>query len=294
MKLPRSKLAIGTAQFGQRYGVANTSGQVSPDAVAAILGVARERGIDTLDTAVSYGVSEACLGQIGVGGWRVVSKLPPLPGDDIDDAASWVDEQVEGSLHRLQCERLDGLLVHRAADLRGSQAAALITALTALRAQGRVAAVGVSIYDPGELDELWPSWQPDIVQAPCNVLDRRLIQSGWLTRLARHGVRVHLRSAFLQGLLLMPAGRRPAFFNRWQSLLDRWLAWCDSVGKSPLQAALGFVCALPEPEHVVVGVDSVAQLKEIVAASERDEPIPPADLTCQDRALLEPWRWELR
>jgi aryl-alcohol dehydrogenase-like predicted oxidoreductase len=60
------KLALGTVQFGLAYGVANTQGQVSLPVAAEILRAAQQAGIDTLDTAIAYGNSEDCLGQIGV------------------------------------------------------------------------------------------------------------------------------------------------------------------------------------------------------------------------------------
>ena len=61
-----SRLAIGTAQFGMSYGIANSVGQVSLKEVSKILALARKEGVDTLDTAIAYGESERVLGQIGV------------------------------------------------------------------------------------------------------------------------------------------------------------------------------------------------------------------------------------
>ena len=73
------KLAIGTAQFGQSYGIANTLGMVSPADVGIILSTARSHGIKTLDTAISYGSSEKVLGSQGVDGFLVITKLPSVP-----------------------------------------------------------------------------------------------------------------------------------------------------------------------------------------------------------------------
>ena len=95
-----SRICIGTAQFGMSYGITNRHGQVGPAAVSSILARAAGVGIDTLDTAAAYGDCEAVLGRVGVAGWRVVSKVPPLPESAVDPAV-WVLESVERSLARL-------------------------------------------------------------------------------------------------------------------------------------------------------------------------------------------------
>jgi aryl-alcohol dehydrogenase-like predicted oxidoreductase len=287
-----SRLALGTVQFGLKYGVANESGQVSAPQIAAILERARSCGLDTLDTAIGYGESESRLGEAGIAGWHVVTKLPPLPAGTVS-VAEWVESQVAASMRRLRVEGLDGLLLHRPADLLGPAGSSYVAALQSLRDRGQMRALGFSIYDPAELESLWPVCRPDLVQAPCNVLDRRLIHTGWLQRLSASGVRVHARSVFLQGLLLMDAARRLDAFARWRPLLDRWLGWCADNRTTPLQAALSFVLAQSGVERVVVGVDSAAHLEQILAASEVSVPLPPADLFCNDRDLIEPARWKL-
>jgi aryl-alcohol dehydrogenase-like predicted oxidoreductase len=286
------KLALGTVQFGLSYGVANAAGQVSQAEAGAILRRAAQAGVTTLDTAIAYGNSETVLGGIGVAGWRVVTKLPPLP-EDADDCPAWVRMQVAASLGRLGGIQLEAVLLHRPADLLGAHGADYRAALQALKHDGIARAVGVSIYRPSELDALWPVFRPDLVQAPFNVLDRRLATSGWLPRLASEGVRVHTRSAFLQGLLLMPAAQRPAWFAPWAPLLDEWQNWCELNGVSPLTAALAFGLTNPDIECVVAGVDSLAQLEEILAASAISAPVPPPQLSSEDCALIEPSQWKL-
>jgi aryl-alcohol dehydrogenase-like predicted oxidoreductase len=287
-----TRLALGTVQFGRRYGLANTSGQVDAKSAAAILERARISGVDTLDTAVGYGNSESCLGEVGVFSWRVITKLPPVP-EDITSVSEWVEAQVYGSLHRLRITRLDALLLHRPSDLFGPAGAGLIRAFDRLKARGLIRVAGISIYSPVELDAICAVWRPDLVQAPCNVLDRRLIHSGWLERLHGWGVPVHVRSLFLQGLLLMPAARRPSWFDPWTALLLRWTNWCDENKTTPLQATLAFAEAVPWVERLVVGVDSVNQWNDILAASDTKGHVPPDDLFSEDPELIEPSRWKL-
>jgi aryl-alcohol dehydrogenase-like predicted oxidoreductase len=249
--------------------------------------------MDTLDTAIAYGASEACLGEIGVEQWRVITKLPRMPSD-VASVSGWFEAQLAGALERLKVQRLEALLLHHPTDMSGPHGKEYLQALQATKRAGTVRAIGVSIYDPRELDALWPVWRPDLVQAPFNVLDRRLQKSGWLAKLADHGVRVHTRSAFLQGLLLMSAASRPAWFAKWGALLARWCEWCKQHDVSPLAVALAFARSEPHVERVVVGVDSEAQLAEIIAASATLVPAPPQDLYSEDLELIEPSRWKLK
>lgn len=284
-----SRLALGTVQFGLAYGVANQGGQVSRADAAAILAAARAGGLDTLDTAIAYGDSETCLGAAGVAGWRVVSKLPTLP-NDCPDVAAWVAAQLAGSLGRLGVDCLHGLLLHNPRQLLGPQGAALAAALRAARTDGRVERIGVSIYAPDDLAAIYPVLPPDLVQAPLNLVDRRLVDSGWLQRLADDGVEVHTRSSFLQGLLLMP--QVPARFAPWQALWARWQDWLAAHPGQAAAACLAYPLGLPQVARVVIGVDSPAQFAELLAASQA---LPPAaelpDLYCADERLINPSLW---
>jgi aryl-alcohol dehydrogenase-like predicted oxidoreductase len=283
------RLALGTAQFGLPYGVANRIGQVGRDAATAILATATAAGVDTLDTAIAYGDSERCLGECGMLDWRVVTKLPRLQPHE--DVSALVQQHVDESLARLRIPRLHALLLHRSRDLLEPWGESLHRALLAIKQQGRAAIVGISIYDPEELDAVWSRYPLDFVQAPFNVLDRRLETSGWLARLRKEGVEVHIRSIFLQGLLLMSPADRPAQFARWQHVWAQWHQWLATAGVAPLAACLGFALAHTSVDRIVVGVESVSQLREILAAAEAKTPGLPVSLATNDPALINPSQW---
>lgn len=286
-----NRLALGTAQFGLDYGIANQTGRVAPDEIRSVLNEARAAGMDLLDTAIAYGISEAALGQTGIRGWQVVSKLPacPVPSPDV---AGWVRAQVEGSLQRLGVARLYGLLLHRPNQLLEPVGPGLVHALLQLQAEGLVQKIGISVYEPEELDRLMPRFTPGLVQLPYNALDGRWAQ-GWLPKLAAMGVEVHARSVFLQGLLLMPAARRPTYFARWADTWAAWDSWLANSRQLPLQACLAAVLARPEIQRVVVGVDSAAQLRQLLAADVSALEAP-AGLQVRDPELLNPALWRLQ
>lgn len=258
------KIAIGTAQFGLDYGIANSAGKVCYSDVCQIFEIARGSGIATLDTAVAYGESESVLGKVGCKGFSIVSKLPEVPAG-VKDVEEWVQQQVAESLIRLQVNQLDGLLLHRPEQLSGLSGKKLYAALRAVKSSGLVNRIGISIYDPSELNLLRCGFTFDLIQAPFSAFDQRLLSTGWLERLAELGTAVHLRSIFLQGLLLMRPEERPLKFLVWKDVFERWDSWLDETNQCPLNACLNYAFNLPSVEKVVLGVNSPGQLRQIIS-----------------------------
>jgi len=285
------KLALGAAQFGLDYGIANEAGQVSLGEAQSVLSLAKANEIDVLDTAIAYGASEEVLGKVGIDGFRVVTKFPSLP-DDQNNVASWVTEQVRESLARLGQKKLYGLLLHRSEDLWGSKGAQLIQALADLKNDGFVQKIGVSIYSPDELEVVCNKIKIDLVQVPLNVIDRRIETSGWLGRLKDDGVEVHTRSAFLQGLLLMERSKIPQKFSRWSDLWDQWHEKLQDSGASPLEACLAYPLSLEQVDQVIVGVDNASQLSEIVQTAKNVNEGPDTSfMRSTDLDLINPSNW---
>jgi aryl-alcohol dehydrogenase-like predicted oxidoreductase len=284
------KLAIGTAQFGSSYGVANSTGQVSLPEVEAILRCAKSAGISMLDTAVAYGNSEQRLGEVGVDQLDVVTKIPPLP-EGTPEPDKWVERQVRDSCKRLKTLRLYAVLLHQPLQLLGPDGGAILSGLSRVKAEGLVEKIGVSIYSPDELDLIHPLLRPELVQSPFSVLDRRLEKSGWLRRLSSDGVEVHSRSVFLQGLLVMPRERIPAKFARWQRIWDEWHAWLRDSKLSPQAACLAFANSVTEIHRVVVGVDSLSHLQDLVAVTNVRLPDDLPRVQSEDEELINPSLW---
>lgn len=287
---PVSRLALGTVQFGLPYGIANHDGQVTYSVAKTMLQLATAKGIDTLDTAIAYGESESCLGEAGTQGFKLVTKLPAVP-DEHSDINGWVREQAMASLSRLRVHSVYGLLLHCPEQLLGADGEALFQALQDLKEAGLVQKIGVSIYAPSELDALLPRYRFDLVQAPLNLVDRRLHASGWLQRLKDDGVEIHTRSAFLQGLLLMPQDSIPDKFLPWTDLWGKWHDWLSHHAVLAVHACLAFPLSFPEIARVIVGADSVSQLEQIISVATRVAPVDLPDLRCDAENLINPARW---
>ena len=288
-----SKIALGTAQFGLPYGISNVNGQVERAEINQIFKQARTAGITMLDTAIAYGNSEENIGATDSEGFEVVTKLPPLTGAETS-VSQWVRSQIENSLIKLKRSSVYGLLLHNPADLLGDYGDELYASLALLKEEGLVKKIGISIYTPTELDSLIPTYMPDIVQAPLNVFDRLLETSGWLSRLSKMNVEVHVRSVFLQGLLIQKPNERPANFEKWNQEFANFDSWIESRHVSPLTACLGHVLSYPEISKVLVGVTSTNELAEIIAATTGESQRGPDNLRSSDLELIQPINWNKR
>ena len=285
-----NKLALGTVQFGLNYGIANKIGQISFDDAKEILKYAKNKNIDLIDTAISYGESEKVIGDVGIQGFKFITKLSVPPNDHVN-IHKWIEEKISLSLERLGIESLYGLLIHRSENLFGVSGKKIINTLNKLKSKGMINKIGVSIYEPSELEKLKDIVHLDLIQAPFSIFDQRLLSSGWLSKLFKNDTEVHVRSVFLQGLLLMSKENRSAKFNKWNNLWKIWHEWLNDNQITALEATIRFALSKKEISKVVVGVDSKDQLEQIISASDGKLPAIPSELSLNDVNLLNPSNW---
>jgi aryl-alcohol dehydrogenase-like predicted oxidoreductase len=132
-----------------------------------------------------------------------------------------------------------------------------------------------------------------VIQVPVNVFDTRHLDSGLLDLCHQRSIEVHTRSVFLQGFLLSDPSHLKGPHSIWTELLTRFRGRCNELGLTPLQAALRYALDLPQIAQVVVGVESRAQLAEILQAAQGPD-LPKSafgDLACSNLDLIDPSRW---
>lgn len=281
-KLGPLKLGLGTVQFGQAYGVSNRRGQVPAADAAAILARAADAGVKLLDTAANYGDAETVLAALDTAPFRIVTKTIGL--------ANGLDAVIARARQSARSLKADTLLVHAADDLKGADGEAYWNALRTLKDAGLFRKIGISAYVADDPAALAARFKPDVMQVPFSLLDQRLLADGTLARLEELGVEVHARSLFLQGLLFMDPP--PEKLKSAAPHLARLRAALKAAGTTPLAAALGFVLSRPDIAVGLVGVTSVGELTEILAAAQM--PLPALDwaaFALKDGRVLTPSLW---
>lgn len=148
-----SPLGLGTVKFGRNQGVKYPQGFALPSdkEVRELLALAFDLGINLLDTAPAYGLSEERLGKLLPNSrheWVMETKV----GEHFQDGVSRFDftaqgtrSSVENSLRLLKTDYLDMVLIHSDGDdVRILREEAVLDTLLQMQQEGWLRAVGIS------------------------------------------------------------------------------------------------------------------------------------------------------
>ena len=288
-----SKLVLGSANFGSDYGITNDFGKISTSKLSLILREAQLAGIEIIDTAQAYGDSEKQIGANNNSAFDIVTKIGV--GLDKSFQDNCICRLVLNSLERLNQPSLYAVMLHRPEVLLSEYGNKIVNELEALKAKNVVSRIGVSIYSPDILDDISGVMDMDIIQAPFNIFDQRLLASGWSEKLKDKGIEIHSRSVFLQGLLLRSRAKLPAYFKKnWPDIFSAWFNFVKNSGTDAATIALSFALKQSWIDKVVVGVDSSMQLKNLIEIENSPIPAIFPNLKCDDERLIDPSEWKLK
>lgn len=209
-----SPLGLGTVKFGRNQQVKYPRPFELPgDAeVVALLELARELGINLLDTAPAYGLAQERLGKLLPGprqDWVIISKV----GEHFEDGQSRFDfsyqgciAQVEASLKSLNTHYLDAVLIHSDGNDLAILEQGVVDALHDLKERGLIRAHGMS--SKGVAGGLATLERLDLVMAsfsPANQEERPVLEEA-----ARLNKGVLIKKALQSGHIAGPDGVRQA------------------------------------------------------------------------------------
>jgi aryl-alcohol dehydrogenase-like predicted oxidoreductase len=249
-----NKIAIGTAQFGMNYGIANQNGQVDENEIESILNFAYENDINTLDTAKIYGNSERSIGnylkKTGKS-WDVITK--------VKYADKSIFEQIQDSKEKLTV-RPFVVLTHTAELFLNQEFQSILQQAKVKKLINRI---GVSLSNEKEINQvLATELKPDIIQLPMNILDTRLYRCGILSKLFNKGIEIHVRSAFLQGLFYLSKTDLEKRFSDVVPQLHKLKLIAAKADLTLAELSLLWLVNLKEVRKVIIGLDNVCQLME--------------------------------
>jgi aryl-alcohol dehydrogenase-like predicted oxidoreductase len=285
------KIILGTANFGQKYGVANDIGQLPMGTIASILQMAKTSNIKLIDTASGYGEAESILGIHGGKDFQYISKIGHLKNTSSEGE---IINCIEVACKRLNVNTLDTILLHRTDQILSSDGKAIVKNLDKVKAVGLVDNVGVSVYNTQELKQCFSIMDLDTVQLPFNVFNQRFADQELIGILKKKQIEVHARSVFLQGLLLQKTEEIKGYFYPWIGKIERWHDICREFNLSQYQLALTYALNQLWIDKIVIGVDSPLHLEQILNMNfKKINGETLRHLEVHDEELINPSLWKL-
>lgn len=263
------KLAIGTAQFGFKYGICNKNGIVKKKEVKRIIEFCKLKKINSIDTAQGYGKSHKVLGLINLKKFQVTTKISVTKNIGNKNLEEHVVLEINKILKQLNVRRLYAVLIHNTEPLKNKFGNNFYEVLQKLKKKKKIFKIGVSVYTKKELDFVIKNYSIDIVNLPISVANQEFCQKNYLLKLKKKKIEIHARSIFLQGLLLCNQKNLPKKFKSSKFFLE-WFDWLQLNKYNSLEACLGFIKNIKHINKIIIGVDNIYQLKMIVKTYKKD------------------------
>lgn len=279
-----ANMILGTANLGMHYGINNRKSTSEIESIE-IIREAIDCGVLGIDTAKAYGSAETIIGKATSkdSHIKVTTKLHLSADSNFDS----IKAQIEDSLLKTNQNKLYGLLIHNPEAIKRNDIRALVDAIYETE---MVTKVGVSCY--GIKDILAAKDTCDgfkLFQVPENILDQRLIDSSEMTVLAKQGNEFHVRSIFLQGLLLINPTVEPLPLDFDGSALINLHNYATQYNMSVIDICMSYVNSIPWSKGNVVAAASREQMAEIL--NYRETKVQPKIFQTLPESIIDPRYW---
>ena len=288
-------LVLGTAQFGQKYGVTNDSDTYSDqDELENIIETFTANGFSIIDTAQGYGESERMIGRSKKNNLKISTKI------HLDHKLLYeknykekIRAQLEISLNRLNQSEIFRLLIHTPGTMNKFEKK--ITELSKfLKDSLVIQEFGISVYSTSEIRSGME--YIDVVQFPINFFDRRFAE--YFENIDTN-FKKQARSIFLQGLLISDFEGLPNKFKKYEALHDFHKILQNKYERLSFNISFALES---DCDEFIVGVSSNEELQEILGCFDKkytkDQEVLLAEIFSDfeannnNKKLIDPRLWE--
>ena len=257
--LKKNKLILGTVQFGLDYGINNSQGKPTKEKVFQILNYAYEKGVRYLDTAELYGNAHDLIGEFHrINPTKKFQIITKFSHDFVDS----LENKINKYLDQLNTNILNAILFHSFESYINHKEQ--LENIAKFKNKS-FKYIGVSVYTNEQMNEVIDDINIDIIQMPFNLFDNLNLRGELLIKAKEKNKIIHTRSAFLQGLFFMKKDNSNSIRIKLEKELDLIEAISLKSSISIGSIALNYCLLQPNIDGVLIGVDSLEQLKENIA-----------------------------
>ena len=278
------KIIIGTANFTQKYGAHPT--KINRYEIKKILDLAKKNNLLEIDTAESYLKDKNIFKDVNKK-FQFSTKILP---DDRWISLEYCQKKIEDHLINFNIDMFKVILFHDTKILFKKNGIKIYRNLEYLKKKKYFSKIGISIYNTDCLNFMTENYDLDVVQCPYNILDKRILLTGWFDRLKKLRIETHVRSIFLQGLLVNRSLYKKKHFKRWQKKISAWFMELQKNKITAIDYCFSdlFSCDF---DKVIIGVNNSDNLKELIKFKKINKKIK-LDLKIDDLQLIDPRKWK--
>lgn len=290
----KKKIVIGTAQFGNIYGISNVKKiNLNPKEIKKILKFCNENNLNYLDTAMDYGNSQSLIGNIN-NNFQIFTKISLLKINK-NNLKKTINLKINHSLLCLKKKNIHTLFIHNFDEIIKNKSISKLVflELNKFKKKNIIKFIGVSSYYPEKLHKYHKFFKFDSIQVPLNLFDQRLIKSKIFKSKKFANIQIHVRSIFLQGLLLFNKKTLPTYFLKWKRYFLFYFKFLKSKNINSLDASLKFIKQFDRINFIVIGVQKTSELKEILLAYKKLKKVKNKFKFPLVKSLINPSNWKI-
>jgi aryl-alcohol dehydrogenase-like predicted oxidoreductase len=164
----------------------------------------------------------------------------------------------------LKIKKINTLFIHDFHSLtEAKKTADIIKFLKYLKKIKLIKNIGISIYDPKILSKIIDLKSIDVLQAPANIFDRRILQNKNQEILKDNNISLEIRSIFLQGLILEKLNNIPKKFKDYLIYFKKIEKLSNKMNITKISLALS-VLKNQRFDKLIIGLSDENELREIV------------------------------
>jgi|TARA_B110000495_G_C23027377_1_gene610813 aryl-alcohol dehydrogenase-like predicted oxidoreductase len=260
-----SKLTLGTAQLGMKYGIANQKGNLSIDEANEIIKNAINFGINSFDTAQNYGQSEEILGKFLIDLENenfpiITTKISNIQFNNYSELNFKILNSIKNSQKKFYPNDPSIYLLHDVKNIEKDSDE--IKKLQELQKNRKIKWIGISTYTPLDVKKFLEIENLDVIQIPINIFDHRLLNTGLLEELKEQKKLIFARSIYLQGLFYLDLENIPENLSSSKKFLKKLKEIAQMENLTSAELAFQFVKELESISSMIIGVETVEQLKQ--------------------------------
>ena len=132
---------------------------------------------------------------------------------------------------------------------------------------------------------------PDIVQLPLNIFNRNLVTNKTVNQLIKKNVEIHVRSIFLQGLLL--SSYVPKKFLKFKSIFKKWYSITNNELEKKIFFSIKFINKHYKIKKFVIGFDNIDQINLLRKILQKNKTLPSSlkKIKISSKILKDPRKW---